>query len=303
MPYERSVRRKILPPQGRSPSPVGHEGLLAVQTILQEVRESPGRQNDGPRSGRVGVSGSGRMIAASKHRLVEAGLTGINRGMLRRAFNAVLLGGRQHVEALDRRRPIIGFGNHSCWWDGLIEFFLSRALFRFDAFLMMDETQLARYRFFRSIGAFSVNRSSPREAIRSLEYAVGLFDRPNRMLWIYPQGVMRPNDARPLAFEQGVVRIARALPGAQLLPVTHRYEFVREQRPDAFVTFGPALPLPKGEDPKVQARFLETVLTGQLDALRAAVARGEAGQFEVVLRGRRSTNVGYDLLRGESVQS
>jgi 1-acyl-sn-glycerol-3-phosphate acyltransferase len=241
------------------------------------------------------------MIPASKSRMMETAFARANRAMLRRAFNAVLLKGRDHVEALDRTRPIVGFGNHSCWWDGLIEFFLSRTTFGFDAFLMMDETQLERYRFFKWIGAFSVDRMSPRGAVRSIEYAARLFDRPNRILWIYPQGVMRPNDSRPLAFEQGVARIARALPGVQLLPVVHRYEFLREQRPDALVSFGPAVELPDGDDPKAHARFLETILTDQLDGLRGAVARGEMHGFEKLLRGRRSTNVLYDTVRGEGM--
>jgi 1-acyl-sn-glycerol-3-phosphate acyltransferase len=238
------------------------------------------------------------MIEASKHRLLEWAFSAINRSMLCRAFHSLRVQGADHLRRLDRTRPVVVFANHSSWWDGLIEFYLSREVFRFDAYLIMDQEQMWRYSFFRWIGAFSVNRQSPREAVRSLQYAVELFDRPNRLLWIYPQGVMRPNDSRPLNFEGGVAWIAQHLENPQLLPLAHRYEFLRDQRPEAFLSFGPMVSVPAKTDPKTAARELESVLTEQLDCLRKAIAEERFDGFEVVLQGNRSTNAIYDSARG-----
>lgn len=238
------------------------------------------------------------MIEASKHAVIESAFSAMNRSMLRRAFHSIRVEGREHVLRLDRDRPMIIFANHSSWWDGLIEFYLSHEVFEVDSYLIMDEEQLVRYRFFRWIGAFSVNRQNPRDAIRSLQYAAALFDRPNRLLWIYPQGVMRPNDARPLRFEQGVVRIARLLNNSQLVPLVHRYEFVKDQRPDAFLSFGPEISIPADTDPKTATQSLEAVLTGHLDRLRTSIAGERFDQFEVILQGKRSTSATYDSVRG-----
>jgi hypothetical protein len=40
------------------------------------------------------------------------------------------------------------------WWTGL-RFFLSKALWNIDAYVMMDIEQMQKYRFFKRIGAFS----------------------------------------------------------------------------------------------------------------------------------------------------
>jgi len=237
------------------------------------------------------------MIRAEKNRTIEAVFAAVNRRMLCRAFNTVRLAGGDHVDALDRTLPMIFYGNHSCWWDGLMEFFLGRVRFGVDSYLMMDEEQMARYRFFRWIGAFSVNRKSPREAVMSMRYAVSLFDRPNRVLWIYPQGIMRPNDARPLAFYTGIGRILQALGRAQVVPVVHRYEFLLEQRPDALTSLGEPMLVTDVRDPRTVTRELEDRLTAQLDNVRRAVAAGALDDFTVILKGHSSTNVQYDRAR------
>jgi 1-acyl-sn-glycerol-3-phosphate acyltransferase len=237
------------------------------------------------------------MIRADRQPLFEWLFSAYNTRMLRKHFNSLRILGLEQIDALDRSRPIVIFGNHSCWWDGLVEFFLSRNVFRLEPFMMMDEEQMSRYRFFRWIGAFSVNRSVPREAAVSLRYAMSLFKKPGRVLWIYPQGVMRPNDARPLNFAPGLGRIAQELPGAQIMPIAHRYEFVREQRPDGFITLGPVQTLKEIPDAEDLTRELETALTRQVDDLREMIAGERFEPFRTLLQGSASTNRKYDRFR------
>jgi chlorobactene lauroyltransferase len=237
------------------------------------------------------------MIEARKNQLFESLFGLYNTHLLRRHFHRLLLDGREEVNKLTRSLPIIFFGNHSCWWDGLIQFYLSRSEFDFDSYLMMDEQQMIRYTFFRRIGVFSVDRASPREAMRSVNYAVSLLDRPNRVLWIYPQAIMRPNDTRPLRFYSGLARIAQALEKVQLVPIALRYEFLREQRPDALVRIGAPIIVEGVRDQKHLSDQLESCLTELLDSLRCSVVSEELDQFEVLLSGKRSTNVVYDTFR------
>jgi len=224
-------------------------------------------------------------------------LSAMNRRMMRRHFAGVHADGMSHIWSLDRTRPIIIYGNHSCWWDGLLEFFFSSEVFGFDAYLMMEERQLRRYGFFRWIGAFSVNRESPRDAYRSLGYAVSLFGRPGRVVWIYPQGVMRPNDARPLGFYGGTAYMIERLPGVQVVPVAHRYEFLMEQRPEVFSLFGPPVSLDECATRESVTAHLEHRLVELLDQLRGSVISGSHGGFSTLLRGRISANERYDQLR------
>jgi len=238
------------------------------------------------------------MMPAQKRPRLERFLAAMNRRILRKHFQRVHAGGMSHVWSLDRTRPIILYGNHSCWWDGLMEFFFSADVFHFDAYLMMEERQLHRYDFFRWIGAFSVNRESPRDALRSIQYAASLFERPGRVLWIYPQGVMRPNDLRPLGFYAGTARLLELLHVPQVLPVAHRYEFLMEQRPEAFSLFGPPVDLADTSGRREITAHLERTLAELLDQLRCSIASGRTEGFETLLQGGASVNVRYDQIRG-----
>jgi 1-acyl-sn-glycerol-3-phosphate acyltransferase len=222
--------------------------------------------------------------------------------MLRRHFEGIYVSGSENVQKLDRSRPIILYGNHSCWWDGLLEFFFSHDHYRFDAYLMMEEKQLVRYSFFRWIGAFSVRRESPREAVAALRYAAALFDRPNRVLWIYPQGIMKPNDVRPLGFYSGAARLTQMVEGAQLVPVAHRYEYLMEQRPAAITAFGPPAVEEATGDPRELTGKLENRLVELLDNVRCSIASSGLEGFSCVLRGKSSTNVAYDRARMKDAQ-
>jgi len=237
------------------------------------------------------------MIEARKNRVIEPVFAAINKIMLRRHFAGVHVSGLEHLGELDRSLPMVFYGNHSCWWDGLIEFFLSKEVLRVDQYLMMDEKQMAKYKFFRWIGAFSVNRENAREAYLSVQYAASLLRQPNRVLWIYPQGVMKPNDARPLRFYAGTAHIVESLKRVQLIPIAHRYEFVMHQRPEAFVSIGPAEVVETVDSRERLIRRLETNLTRLLDELKHNVTSQQLEQFSTVLAGKRSTNEAYDRFK------
>lgn len=238
------------------------------------------------------------MIPVSRQPLFEVLFTAYTTHKLRKHFNSVVLRGTEYIETLDQSLPIIVYGNHSSWWDGLIEYYLSRRVLRLEPYLMMDEEQMSKYRFFRWIGAFSVNRTVPREAAVSLRYAMNVFAKPQRVLWIYPQGVMRPNESRPLNFYPGIGRIAKGVGKVQLVPIAHRYEFIKEQRPDAFISFGAPQLVERVEDHESLTRDLERRLILLLEELKQIIAEERFDGFATLLRGRTSTNVAYDRWRG-----
>ncbi len=238
------------------------------------------------------------MIPANKQRLFESLFLVYVRRLMRRHFAAVHIAGVERLRGLDGSLPLILVGNHSCWWDGFLDFYLCKTLFHVNPYLMMEEKQLRRYRFFTRFGAFSVNRESPRESYESVQYAVSVLQEPGRGLILYPQGIMLPNDFRPLSFSSGIGRMAVSLGKVLLVPVAHRYEFVGEQRPEAFVSVGEPI-LSEGEnDAKRLAAELEAAVTALLDSLRCAITGKETQWFSTVIHGVASTNVKYDRARG-----
>jgi len=237
------------------------------------------------------------VIPAHKRPVLEAAMAACNRRFLRKHFHAMWVGGEKHVAGLDRNIPVVLLGNHSCWWDPLVEFFFSHDVFGLDGYAMMDEKQLERYRFFRWIGVFSVRRESSRDAVVSLRYAASILDRPNRALWIYPQGVMLPGDVRPLGFQTGIGRLAHMLARVQFVPFVHRYEFVGDQRPEVFTEYGQPF-IPDGSvEVRGMVREVEERVTAMLDDLRCRIARQDTGGFRNVLRGAPSTSTRWDRVR------
>ncbi len=88
-------------------------------------------------------------------------------GALRRAFGGVYA--KVHPAALRLRGqanlPIIFCATHSGWWDGHVAYILNKRVFRRDAYLMMEQAQLARYSFFTWVGAFGIDKHAARNGL------------------------------------------------------------------------------------------------------------------------------------------
>ncbi|MDH7515603.1 MAG: lysophospholipid acyltransferase family protein [Bacteroidota bacterium] len=242
------------------------------------------------------------MIVAKKTPLFETVFDVYTRRLLRRHFHAVHVRGEENILPDCTRLPVILYGNHNCWWDAILPYYLSRDVLRLDAYAMMDERQLRRYRFFRRIGVFSVNRDSPRQALEAVRYAASLLAKGGKALWMYPQGEMTPYTTSLAPFESGIVRIAQLAGGAMAHPFAVRYEFRREQRPEAFVSFGPGLAIGESDDVKAVLARLRCALQNLMQDQAEALAADETKDYHVALHGRNSVNSRFDAFARIFVQ-
>lgn len=161
-----------------------------------------------------------------------------NRNLLKRRFNSLLILNSSIFETLDRNVPLIVYANHSGWFDGIVAYQISRH-FKLDFYVMMEEKQLRDLPLFLKLGAFSVVREKPREAIASINYSVKILkENADRALWIFPQGEILPNDTRPLIFYNGISKIVEKLEKPNTLAVAIRYEFLGNFKPEIFVSLG-----------------------------------------------------------------
>ena len=239
------------------------------------------------------------MIKASKNRLFESLFSYYNTRLLRKHFYKIFISGEENILSLHKRKPAILYANHSNWWDGLAVFYLSKKLWNIDAYVMMDIEQMQKYRFFKRVGAFSVNRGNAKEAMESIEYAVNLLKNRQRVLWIFPQGTMLPNDFRPIVFFNGISKIAQKLGEVNLIPVAFRYEFLMEQRPEIFISIGKAKSTGSFENIKDLTADLNDKLLKELDRLKNRVIKSEFSGFRTILQGRESVNKKVDTVYGK----
>jgi chlorobactene lauroyltransferase len=197
--------------------------------------------------------------------------------------------------------PLLIYANHFSWWDGYVIALIERLL-NVEGYLMVEEAQLRRYFFFTWIGCFSVDRQHIRSGMQSLRYAAALLKgRPGRMVAIFPQGEIFPNDRRPLVFYNGAAYLARMAAPVLLYPLAIRIEYLAEQRPALFISLGEPLLLTAEEtkEPtflKTYTQRLEDALTAELDLLRADVIASDYTSFTTEMQGKASTNRLFDTL-------
>ncbi len=215
------------------------------------------------------------LLKHKKNRWFEKVFSLYNRNLFRRRFADFKIGGIENLGLRDKNLPLVLYANHSSWWDGLLAFEISRRA-RLNQFVMMEESQLKRLFLFRLLGAFGVVRENPRAAAQSIRYAANLLgEKPfNRALWIFPQGEIVPNDARPLKFYNGAAQIIKQTGKCYAAPVAMRYEFLKDFKPHAFARIGQPQLFDQIAHPKALTLLLANELTGLLDQLKQQITTG-----------------------------
>ncbi len=210
---------------------------------------------------------------------------------MRRSFYSIRCRGLEHLQGIDPNAPVVAFSNHTNWWDGLIVYYLTRFAPHKDFFCMMDETQLQHHRFFRWIGAFSVNLSNPLQAAAAVRYAVRLLQKNSSLVWIFPQGeLVSPHI--PIKVRSGTNYLATRSPNAQLLAVAFRYEFVREDRPEVFIEILPKLSAKESSDERLEQECLEAC-----SRLDSSLASKELSEFKTILKPKMSINKRWEWIQ------
>ncbi len=204
--------------------------------------------------------------------------------LCRRHFHALCLLG--NVPETNPDLPLLLLPNHSTWWDGFFVYLLNQKLFRRRLYLMMLEDQLAKYKFFSRLGAYSINPHSAGSIKNSLRYSVDILNEkmaPRPLLCIFPQGELLPWDKRPLVYKNGIETILSGYGGkVNLLPLAIKTEFLTEQFPFAFFLFGENIIVNRNAFGGVQS--LQEIEDALLDDLKRRIILKEKGQ---ILLGRQ----------------
>lgn len=224
------------------------------------------------------------MLAANKSPLFEKIFSLYNRNLLKRRFHSFQISGLDFLLNKTIDLPLIIYCNHSSWWDGLVAFQISHET-DLDSFVMMEEKQLKDLSLFRRLGAFSVVRENPREALQSINYAAQILNKNTKStLWIFPQGEIQPNDLRPLKFFNGLAKIVEKTGKCSTASLSMRYEFLGEIKPRIFVKIGkPEIFFAdeKFNSKKLSEKLAER-LTENLDELKNDIINQNFSEFKSI---------------------
>ena len=221
------------------------------------------------------------MITAKKSPLFENMFEKYLNPLLRRSFANVFGNGITPTPS----KPAIFIANHSSWWDGLLFFFFNRTVWRHDIHMMMDEKGLKQYGFFRYLGAFSINRSKPKDILASLQYAEQLL-LSGKTVVLFPQGDEFHQEVRPLGYSTGIAYLMERCPDMPVVPISFYYSFRHEKKPEVWVQQGePFLysSLP-GTSRKEKTAAIEEAAIRQLDRLKSFVVAEKTDAFRNFLR-------------------
>lgn len=243
------------------------------------------------------------MLTARPTRFHRRFFTRYFRGHARKRLAQFSVCGGERLAAWNRDRapdrPLLIAANHASWWDAVMPILLSLDLFDHDAYGIMEERQLRRYGFFRRLGMFSVDRENFRSARRSLDYAAALLRGTGRVLWLFPQGEIVPNDRRPIRCYSGTAHLIRLIGECSLVPVAFRYELLHQERPIALARVGEIMDIGPDDGGTAAGRteLIAALLTDQADRLRDDFCDERLDDYIPVLHGRRSINDWWDGIR------
>lgn len=196
-----------------------------------------------------------------------------------------------------RGAPLVVLANHPSWWDGVAFMLLPRLLFPDrPAFIPMDASALARYRFMRRIGVFGVEAGSRAGAAAFLHTARHVLRAPGHMLWMNAPGRFCDVRERPVPIAPGVARLPELAPTAIILPLALDYVFWSERAPEMLAAFGlpmhaeALLPL----DREARAAHLSAALAATMDRLAEEAMTRDPARFRTVVQGREGMGGVYE---------
>lgn len=129
--------------------------------------------------------------------------------------------------------------NHFSWWDGFFIDYMNRKLLRRKFYILMLEEQLIKYRFFRYLGAFSINPGNAKSTMLTARYTASVLSHKENMVVFYPQGKIEDYAKRPVELKPGLkLFLNNAGADTSVLIVSFSIRYNENRKPDIAARFG-----------------------------------------------------------------
>ena len=125
-------------------------------------------------------------------RLIKRNFQGIN-------FNSI---------EVDGQKSVLLLANHFSWWDGFVLYCINDKLLKKNFHIIVLKETMQKVKFFKYLGAFSVNKNS-RTVMQTLTYAAQLLNDPKNLVVIFPQGKLYSNFVTSVNFEKGIMKVLK----------------------------------------------------------------------------------------------
>ena len=127
--------------------------------------------------------------------------------------------------------------------------------------------------------------------MKALKYSVELLENPKKLFWIFPQGIIKPPNSRPVDFQTGLAYIAQKAAkkygGVNICPIAVDYTFLREDKPEILVDIGePFVLTDSTQDRHELTQQLEGNFTKICDAQLENIKIGNVDDYTYIFRQR-----------------
>ncbi len=189
---------------------------------------------------------------------------------------------------------------HVSFWDGYLGLHMAKHL-ELEFRVMMLEENLKKFNFLRFVGAFGIDRGSPRGALESLRYATTeLQQTPPRAMLMFPSGEIGSPHLRPIPFESGVAALANLCAKEHDLAVCAlaiRLEYHNHEKPVAYLRLSPPRTVQVGQKTSQLRAVLQDDLERQANTLHQDLLESNLEHYQTILRGGSSVPELWDNLR------
>ena len=200
---------------------------------------------------------------------------------IQRRFYSIRVKHPEHFELRNKDAACIFYAQHTCWWDGLIGYCLYWFLFKEKTNMMIED--LLSFPLLRYVGGFSIDKKSPKSILRSMKYAVDFMKNEKISLWMFPQGVIKPPNHRPLELQKGLAYLAEKTGKVNLIPIAMQYPFLRQGLPEVMVDIGKPIIVDGEIDKDKFTEYLEKDLTNLLNNQLKEISNGEVEKYNTFL--------------------
>jgi len=125
----------------------------------------------------------------------------------------------------------------------------------------------------------------------ALKYSIEQVGNPNAILYLFPQGIINPPNARPIDFRSGLAYIAdkaaKKYGKVALMPIAVNYMFLRDNRPEVLVEMGEIIELGAGKiDRKEFADYLASTLEKLCDKQIYEISKAKFAGYDTLFQQR-----------------
>ncbi len=223
--------------------------------------------------------------------------TWYSRRLIQRHFHSLRISTSAGSSDVDDR-PVVLYTNHASWWDPLVGLVVINTRFKErPLYAPIDAAMLAKYKMFRSMGFFGVEKDTRKGAIDFLTHSTSVLNKGDAILAVTAQGRFADVRERPVGIKRGLGHLSLKVPDAVFIPACIEYVFWEEKLPEILVRFGSPVEMSDGAELEMNLSRLEGALEKTQDELAELSQRRDVAAFSMLISGRSGLGGVYDRWR------